>query len=115
MRAGFSALALLIAATVAASAATDAEIGQKIVGSWGDDAACVKGMLVFNADGTFLSKDKEDNADFNGTYSIADGRLNGKVGDNAMPEMVVSFEEEMLVLAAGGSGRSDRLTRCTAP
>ncbi len=113
MRAGLSALAFLFVAT-AAHAATDDELRQKIVGTWGKSAACAKGQLAFTVDGNFSSRDADGTSKLEGTYDITDGMLNGKVGGDAMPEMAVSFDTETLVLLAMGSSDPDRLTRCAA-
>ena len=48
MRAAILAFALVQGLTVAAYAATDGELRQKIVGRWGDTAACAEGILQFN-------------------------------------------------------------------
>ena len=115
MRAVVPALACLLAASSAAMATTDIELRQMIVGSWGESAACADGAIVFNADGTFLSRDKDSNPDnqLNGTYEISDGKLNGKAEDHDMPEVTVGFDGEVLVMAS--EGNIDRLTRCTKP
>ena len=107
-------LALLCLTCSAAMAAGDDELRQKIVGSWGDTAACAHGSLIFNADGSFQSKDaaQADN-DFNGTYAIADGKLTGKTGDSEMPMMDTRFDGDTLVLT-GGDGTPQLLVRCSA-
>lgn len=114
MRAVFPALALLLATGAAAMAVTDAELRTKIVGSWGETAACTEGALVFNADGSFVSKDKDPTNQVGGTYQIGGGKLNGKAEDHDMPEMTVGFDRETLVLSNIG-GNADRLARCTTP
>ena len=111
MRALFPVLALLCAATTAASAATDDEIRQKIVGVWGESPACAQGRLAFNADSSFSSRNTDAASNVEGTYDITSGKLNGKVGAEAMPEMIVAFDNETLLLASGG-GDPDRLVRC---
>jgi hypothetical protein len=52
LRTAFFALALAVSASLA-SAATDDELRQQIVGAWGQDATCSTGALGFAADGTF--------------------------------------------------------------
>ncbi len=110
MRAGLPAFALLLLATAVAHAATDDEIRQKLIGSWGDTSACAKGALVFNADGTFAAKEADGSSRFEGTFEIKDGKLNGLVDKDAMPEMGIAFEEDTLVMS--GPDAPDKLVRC---
>jgi hypothetical protein len=109
------ALAFVLTGATAAFAVSDVELRTKIVGTWSDTAECAAGMLVFNADGTFVSRDTgSSEADaLRGTYQIEDGKLNGKAEDHDMPEVTVSFDGETLVMAAAGD--TDRLTRCAKP
>jgi hypothetical protein len=116
MRTVLPTLAILLASAPAAFAVTDAELKTKIVGTWGDNPTCAEGVLVFNADGTFVSRATggADAADeLKGTYEISGGKLNGKAEDHDMPEMTVSFDGETLVMAS--SGNVDRLNRCPKP
>src|SRR6185503_20953867 len=112
MRAALPALAFVLATGATAFAITDAELKTKIVGSWGDTAACTEGALVFKADGSFASRDKDPTNQLIGTYEISGGKLNGKAEDHEMPEMTISFDGETLVMAS--SGNIDRLSRCTS-
>ncbi|CAN5375220.1 hypothetical protein BH10PSE9_BH10PSE9_20910 [soil metagenome] len=113
MRAVLPALAFVLATGAAALAVTDADLKTKIVGTWGESAACTEGALVFKADGSFISRDKDPNNQLIGAYEISDGKLNGKAEDHEMPEMTVSFDGETLIMSSGGN--IDRLTRCTNP
>ena len=115
MRVTLPALAFLLASVVAASATSDDDLRKMIVGTWGDSSDCAKGVLVFNSDGTFLSRDNSTDAndELKGTYEISDGKLSGKAEDHDMPEMTVSFDGETLVMAS--SGNVDRLNRCPKP
>jgi hypothetical protein len=99
------ALAFVLAGTVAALAATDDELRQQIVGKWGETAECTDSTLTFNADGTFGDGDRT------GTYAIASGKLTGKAGDQAMPDVMVSFDADKLMLK-NDSGDTDTLTKC---
>ncbi|MEJ0011155.1 MAG: lipocalin family protein [Bauldia sp.] len=99
-----TAVAFLATLSVPALAATDDELKQAIVGSWGDEATCSQGRLTFSADGTFTSGSAADPADIQkGTYTIANGKLNGSAGDAAMPEMIVTIEGGKIYLSADGS------------
>ncbi len=109
------AAAFLATLSVPALAATDDELKQAIVGSWGDEATCSQGRLVFNADGTFTSGSAADPADIQkGTYTIINGKLNGSAGDSAMPEMTITVENGAVFMAADG-GTKDRLYACAPP
>jgi hypothetical protein len=99
------ALAFILAGTVAASAATDDELRQQIVGKWGETAECADSTLSFNADGTFGDGDRT------GTYSITGGKLSGKAGEQAMPDVTVSFDADKMMLKNEG-GDTDTLTKC---
>jgi hypothetical protein len=107
------ALVFLLATAASAMAVTDTELRTKIVGSWGESAACVEGSLMFNADGTFISLNKDGTDELKGKYEIADGKLNGSAEDHEMPEMTVSFDGETLIM--GSAGNTDKLARCTKP
>lgn len=107
-----TAVALAATLSVPALAATDDELKQAIVGSWGDEATCSQGRLVFNADGTFSSGSASDPADVqSGTYTIVGGKLNGSADGAAMPEMTVTVENGVVYMAAEG-GPKDRLYAC---
>ncbi|HZP21074.1 MAG TPA: lipocalin family protein [Bauldia sp.] len=107
-------LALLIASSAAAFAATDDELKTQIVGKWGDTSACPNGAaLTFNADGTFVSGGGTGNAadDRNGTYQINGGRLSGKSGDTTMPEVSIAVDGDKLVFT-NDAGSTDTLVKC---
>ena len=101
------------APAVAAPAAkpSDDVLRQKIVGSWGRSATCDDGRLTFNADGSFTSGGGNPDNAVSGSYAIAAGRLTGENGDNDMPDMLVDFDGEALLLD-DGSGNPQRLSRC---
>lgn len=113
MRAALPAFAFVLASAATALAVTDAELKTKIVGTWGESAACTEGALVFKGDGSFVSRDRDPSNQLVGSYEISGGKLNGKAEDHDMPEMTVSFDGETLIMAS--SGNIDRLTRCTNP
>jgi hypothetical protein len=92
----------------------DSVLRQKIVGSWGQSAACKEGRLTFNSDGTFASKGTHEKTAVTGTYTIDQDRLSGRNGDNTMPVMLVDFDGDTLLLD-DGSGKPERLARCLAP
>jgi hypothetical protein len=92
---------------------SDDVLRQKIVGSWGRSVTCDDGRLTFNADGSFTSGGGNPDNAVSGTYAIADGRLTGENGDNTMPDMLVDFDGDALLLD-DGSGNPERLSRCQA-
>jgi hypothetical protein len=109
------AAALLATLSTPALAATDDELKQAIVGSWGDEATCRQGRLVFNADGTFTSGSAEDPAEIQkGTYTIAGGRLEGSVDGTPMPEMTLTIEDGAIYMTEEGHPK-DRLFPCAPP
>jgi hypothetical protein len=100
---GLAFLAVVMAAALAA-AAPDDELKMKIVGNWGDTDACSDGYLIFNADGTFVSKAPEGSPpddDLKGNYTIVDGKLSGKTADFEMPTIAISFDGDKLVMGTG--------------
>jgi hypothetical protein len=99
------ALAFLLAGTLAASAATDDELRSQIVGKWSEAAASTDSVLTFNSYGTFASDGR------NGTYQIASGKLTGKAGDQTMPDVMVSFDGDKMMLQNDG-GDTDTLVKC---
>jgi hypothetical protein len=116
MRAVLPALVFVLVTGATALAVTDAELKTKIVGTWGSEATCAEGVMVFNADGTFLSRSTGGAGaadELQGSYEISGGKLNGKAEDHEMPELTVSFDAETLVMASGG--HVDRLVRCPKP
>ena len=99
--------------TLAAAAATDAEIKTRIVGSWADTDSCTEGALVFNADGTFASKGPAGTppeGDLMGTYTIVNGKLAGQAGAVQMPTISIDFDGEKLIMGDGAD--ADILVHC---
>lgn len=92
------ALLPLLAPVSAAQAATDTELSTRIVGSWGQDSACLNGRLTFQADGTFaLTQGARTET---GHWTIRDGSLTGGTDDgSSRPRMLVEFDEGALVLS----------------
>ena len=88
----------LIMPMSAAQAATDAELGARIVGAWGQDGACLSGRLTFEADGTFtLTQGARTET---GHWTIRDGALTGGSDDgSSRPRMLVEFDDGALVLS----------------
>ena len=114
MRVALFGLALASTLTAAFATTPDDVIRQKIVGSWGQSAACEEGRLTFNADGTFTSAGRNSDNDVSGTYAIDQGRLSGHSGETDMPQILVDFDGDALLLD-NGSGNPDRLDRCQTP
>jgi hypothetical protein len=116
MRSFLVALALFAGVTAAAAAAapaTDDELKAKILGNWADTDSCKDGYLMFNADGTFVSKAPEGSPpdeDLTGNYVIKDGHLSGKTPEFEMPTVAISFDGEKLVMGTGPS--ADILVHC---
>lgn len=113
MRSPIAVLAMLIAGSTAASAATDDEFRQILVGSWSLSSACDSDRLTFNADGTFTFSDASGNPvnSRNGTYQVTDGRLTGESAGSPMPEVTLSVEGETVVFTTK-SGSKDIIIRC---
>ncbi|KAB2872242.1 MAG: hypothetical protein F9K43_08005 [Bauldia sp.] len=113
MRRPIAVLAMLIAGSTAASAATDDEFRQLLVGSWSLTAACDGDRLTFNADGTFAFSDASGNPvnSRDGTYRVADGKLTGESAGSPMPEVTLSVQGETVVLTTKG-GSKDTIVRC---
>ena len=112
MRFALTALAFFAAVT-AAAAATDDEIKAKLVGQWADTESCKEGSLIFNADGTFISKAPEGSPpdeDLKGNFTITGGKLTGKTPDFEMPTVAISFDGDKLVMGEGQT--ADILVRC---
>jgi Lipocalin-like domain len=109
-----TALALAASASLAL-AATDDELKQQIVGSWGQDVQCAQGALTFSADGTFNLVRPGDDTE-SGTWEITDGILTGTSSDGgAQPASSVTIEEDTLALGApDGDGRVETFNRCPA-
>jgi len=109
-----TALALAASASLAL-AATDDELKQQIVGSWGQDAECAEGALTFAADGTFsLVRPGDD--DETGTWEITDGVLTGTSSDGGeQPASSVTIDGDTLSLGApDGGSRVEKFNRCPA-
>jgi hypothetical protein len=105
-----TALALAVS-TAVAFAASDAELREAIVGSWGQDATCSTGTLTFNTDGTFtlIRPDRNET----GTWSIAGGMLTGIASDgSARPEVGVSVEGDAMIFKFGT--QQDKFARCAS-
>jgi len=102
--------ALVLAASAAvALAASDAELREAIVDSWGQDAACSTGTLTFNADGTFALARPDRNE--TGTWAIAGGMLTGTTSDGSTrPEVEVSFEAD--AMSFKNRSGEDKFVRC---
>lgn len=113
MHAAFLALAFVIGGAALAAAATDEELRQQILGKWGENPACQSTVLVFSADGTFTSDNLDDDPDndIRGTFQIAGGKLTGKAGDEAMPEVTLRFDASTLYFESDGDV-TDTLIRC---
>ena len=105
------AVAALLAATGAASAATDAELRAFIVGTWGQMPTCTADILTFKADGTFTSGEAGDAAMQAGTYRIENGKLSGEAGGSPMPVATLSIEGDHLVFE-NADGTRDVVNRC---
>ena len=107
MRTTLAALAFA-ATTTFALAATDEELRERIVGPWGQDAACARGALTFDADGTFAIVRPDDDPE-TGTWEIAGGVLTG----TGQPASTVTIEGTTLSLGdPEGGGRLETFTRC---
>lgn len=115
MRRTVLAALILAAGATAGLAATDEELRQQIVGSWGENAACAEASLVFNADGTFaMVQAGEDPASRRGgTWSIAGGVLSGATPEGAMPDVSVRVDGAKLFFEEGGQVVNE-LTRCAS-
>ena len=112
MKTLLSVFALSFALAVPALAATDDELKQVLIGTWGDQEDCLSGVLVFNADGSFSSRNGSDPTDRqDGTYTIKDGKLNGTASDHEMPEVTLIYEDGNLFFQREG-GDKDQLHRC---
>jgi hypothetical protein len=105
-------LLMLAFAPGLAVAASDDELRQQIVGSWGENAECASGSLMFNADGTFMMTRADTGEQMNGQYQIVGGVLSGSSAEGAMPEVAIRIEEAKLTLENGGQVVNE-LIRCT--
>lgn len=102
-----TALAVATAPTLAL-AATDDELRQQIVGSWGQDPVCARGALSFAADGTYTIVLTDDDPE-TGTWSITDGVLTG----TGQPTATVTIVGDRLSLGdPDGGTRVETLNRC---
>ena len=112
IRTAVTALALTVSASIAL-AATDDELKQQLVGSWGQDPMCAEGALTFNADGTFGFVRPGDDTE-TGVWQIADGILTGTSTDGGdQPASSVTIDGDSLALGApDGSGRIEKFNRC---
>ncbi len=115
MTRSFLAAAFLAAIALPALAATDEELRKVLIGSWSDSTACSAGVVSFAEDGTFLSRNLTNgNDDRKGTFTVKDGKLNGKAPDQDMPDVKVIFENGELYFE-NDSGHRDRLYPCENP
>jgi len=109
-----SALTVLLLAgpTVAALAATDAELKQQIIGAWGQDPNCAAGALTFVDDGTFTIE--RTGADSQaGRWDIVGGILTGTASDGGkQPDATVRIDGDSLYLGAPEGSRVETLNRC---
>jgi hypothetical protein len=97
-----------------ALAATDDELKQALIGTWGDSGDCKDGILVFNSDGTFTSGSADDPADVQkGTYTLIGGKLNGKADGDPMPEVTVTVEDGKLTFNGSGPDEKQVLVPCS--
>lgn len=104
-----TATALVLGASVSfALAASDDELRQQILGSWGQDAACAQGALTFNADGTYSVVMTGDDPE-TGTWAISGGILTG----SDQPSAKVAIDGDSLALSdPDGGTRVERFNRC---
>lgn len=104
-----TAAALALGASMSiALAATDDELRQQILGSWGQDADCARGALTFNDDGTYSVVMTGDEAE-TGTWTISDGILTG----SDQPTSKVTIDGDSLALGdPDGGTRVERFNRC---
>lgn len=115
MKTLLSVIAATLALTAPALAATDEELQKVLVGTWGDQTDCLTGVLVFNSDGSFSSRNGSDPTDRqDGTYTIKDGKLNGKTSDHDMPEVTLVLEGTDLFFENANGGK-EQLFRCAKP
>lgn len=108
--------AILLASTASfATAATDDELREQIVGPWGATEACTEASLVFKADGTFAMAEAgiAEADQRGGTWSITGGILSGSTPDGAMPDVTVRVEGAKLYFEEGGQVVNE-LTRCAS-
>jgi len=110
LRTAFFALALAVSASLA-SAATDDELRQQIVGAWGQDATCSTGALGFAADGTFTFSQPGKDAQL-GTWAIAGGILTGSMAGETSPDARVDITDAGLTIAEIDGGQTTTLLRC---
>ncbi len=100
-------LALAASASLAL-AATDEELRQQILGSWGQDADCADGALTFGADGTYTIVRTDDDPE-SGTWSIAGGVITAT--DQRDSTVTIEGDKLMLGDPAGGP-RNETFNRC---
>ncbi len=106
-------LGAALTVSLPALAATDDELKQALVGTWGDSEDCKDGILVFKADGTFSSGSATEPADVQtGTYTLIGGKLNGEAGGNAMPEVTVTADNGKLTFNGSTPDEKQVLVPC---
>ncbi len=114
-RIAFAAL-VLAASTTFALAASDDDLRQQIIGTWGPDAACAGGQVIFSADGNYAVS-QPSGFEANGTWTIGDGVLRTVInGGKAQPDATMSIENDVLTLSGEDRGRplTQQFYRCPA-
>lgn len=113
MKNAFVSACFLIALASPTLAATDDEIKQALIGTWGESEGCKEGILVFNADGTFKSGVADDpDSGETGTYTLVGGKLNGKTDSHDMPEVTVAVEDGKIVFHGAEVDERQELFAC---
>jgi hypothetical protein len=102
-----AALALAALPTVAL-AATDDELRQQIVGTWGPAEGCADGALTFNADGTYAIIRTDDDPE-SGTWSISEGVI---TASDQRPSTVTIEGNKLMFGDPEGGPRNETFTRC---
>lgn len=98
----------LAASAAFAFAATDDELNQQILGSWGEEETCAGGTLTFNPDGTYTIVLADDDPE-SGTWSITDGVITA----TDQPVSTVTIEGETLTMGdPKGGPRKETFVRC---
>jgi len=109
--------AALLPSAAGAFVATDGELGQRIVGAWGETPACDSGTLAFAGDGTF-SFSYPSGSRMTGTWSIAGGVLSGTWDNgNPQPDASIAFGDgdATLTMTDPGSDAGGTYHRCDDP
>ena len=109
--------AALLPSAAGAFVATDGELSQRILGTWGETPACDGGMLAFAGDGTF-SFSYPNGVKMSGTWSISGGVLSGTWNNgNPQPDASIAFGggDATLTMTDPGSGAGGTYHRCDDP